>query len=139
MNRCASAVRLRAPALACALAVLAAGLVPLHAAAQVHRNFPQNALRGTVAFGQPPEAVLNGDATRLAPGARIHGPDNMIVMSGTLMGQKYTVNYTTEPGGMLFEIWILRAEEAAVRPWPQTPQQATTWSFDPIAQIWTPN
>lgn len=138
MNRCASPARPRALATAVALtAALVVLALPPAATAQVHRNFPQNALRGTVAFGQPPAARLNNQVTQLAPGARIHGLDNMLVMSGTLIGQSFTVDYTTESNGMLFEVWILRPEEAAVQPWPRTAQQAAAWRFDPIAQTWS--
>ena len=137
MNRCASPARPRALAAAVALTASLVVALPSPVTAQVHRNFPQNALRGKVAFGQPPGARLNNQVTQLAPGARIHGFDNMLVMSGTLIGQTFTVDYTTESNGMLFEIWILRPEEAAVQPWPQTAQQAAAWHFDPIAQTWS--
>lgn len=141
MPRCALPARSRAPAAAAvaALAFLVAAALSTPAAAQVHRNFPQNALRGTVAFGQPPDARLNGAPERLAPGARVHGLDNMLVMSGTLIGQTFKVDYTTESNGMLFEIWILRPEEIAVQPWPRTPAEAAAWHFDPVAQAWTPD
>src|SRR5262252_2224609 len=121
MNRCVATSRARATLSGLALAAAAATtvLVSMPAAAQVHRNFPQNALRGIVAFGAPPEAQLNGQPARLAPGARIHGLDNMLVMSGTLAGQKFTVDYTLESSGLIYEVWILRAEEAAVQPWPE--------------------
>jgi hypothetical protein len=138
MTRCAHPARPRAAAAAVAATVLllaASAVTP--AIAQVHRNFPQNALRGTVAFGQPPEARLNGQATRLAPGGRVHGLDNMLVMSGTLIGQSFTVDYTTESNGMLFEVWVLRPAEIDVQPWPRTSQQAAAWHFDPVAQAWS--
>jgi hypothetical protein len=73
----------------------------------------------------------------MAPGARIHGLDNMLVMSGTLIGQTFAADYTLESNGMLFEVWILRPEEIDVQPWPRTPQQAAAWRFDPVAQVWT--
>ena len=138
MNRCVATSRLRAtlPGAALAAALLAT-LAPTSASAQVQRNFPQTALRGVMAFAMPPDATLNGKATRLAPGARIHGLDNMIVMSGALIGQKFAVNYTLEAGGQVYEVWLLSAAEAAVQPWPQTPQQAAAWSFDFSAQRWT--
>ena len=139
MNRCVATSRPRAmlPAFAFALAAATTSLAPLPAAAQAHRNFPQTALRGVVAFVSPSDATLNNKPIRLAPGARIHGPDNMLVMSGTLLGQRFPVNYTLESNGMLYEVWLLSKDEAAVEPWPQTPQQAGAWSFDYAAQRWT--
>ena len=141
MNRCVATSRARAtlPALAFALAAATTLLLPAPAAAQAHRNFPQTALRGVIAFTSPSDATLNTKPIRLAPGARIHGTDNMLVMSGTLIGQKFTVDYTMESTGLLFEIWLLRADEIAVQPWPETPQQAAAWRFDPVAQKWTSN
>jgi len=141
MNRCVATSRPRAtlPALALALAAaFTTFLLPAPADAQVlHRNFPKTALRGVVAFSSSTEGTLNGKPIRLAPGARIHGVDNMLVMSGALIGQRFAADYTLESTGMLFEVWLLTKDEAAVQPWPQTPQQAATWSFDYAAQRWT--
>ena len=140
MNRCVATSRARAtlPALALALAAATTPLLPTPAVAQVHRNFPQTALRGVIAITSPTDATLNTKPIRLAPGARIHGTDNMLVMSGQLIGQRFAANYTFEPNGMLFEIWLLSKDEANVEPWPETPkQQARAESFDYAAQKWT--
>lgn len=109
----------------------------LPAAAQVQRNFPQNALRGTITFGAPPHVQLNGKPAQLAPGARIRGLNNMLEMSGALVNVKATVNYTLEDtSGLVKDVWLLRTEEIARKPWPETPEQARTWQFDPVAQTW---
>jgi hypothetical protein len=121
----------------CALAALAVAASIAPAAAQVQRNFPQTALRGTIVVGTPPEILLNGKAARLAPGARIRGQDNLLQMSASLAGQRLLVNYTLDTLGLVYDVWILRADEAAMRPWPVTPEQAATWTFDPAAQTWT--
>ena len=105
--------------------------------AQVQRNFPQTALRGDLTMGIPPEIVLNGKSARLAPGARIRGQDNMMILSGALTGSRLLVHYTLDPNGQVRDVWILRADEAAKRPWPSTPEQAGEWTFDPAAQTWT--
>ena len=120
-------------------ALLGASLLALAsvAAAQVQRNFPATALRGHIAFGQPPEITLNGNASRLAPGARIRGTDNLLVMSGALIGSRFAVNYTVDTLGGVLDVWLLRAEEAAVRPWPRTPDEAAAWQFDPTSQTWS--
>ena len=121
----------------CVLAALTAAFIVSPAAAQVQRTFPQNAMRGALVMGAPPEITLNGQPARLAPGARIRNQDNLLEMSGALIGQRMLVNYTLETNGLVKEVWILRADEAAIRPWPTKLEEAQTWSFDPAAQTWT--
>jgi len=148
MNRCA-------PLLA---ALALAAFAPLQAAAQavvgpinlapatpassapdgtLHRKFPQNALRGIIAFGAPPAIQLNGLTGNLAAGYRIHGLNNLIVMSAQLAGSQFTVDYTTDVLGQVYEVWLLSNNEIANLPWPATTAQAAAWSFDPVAQVWT--
>jgi len=110
--------------------------VPVIVSAQVQRNFPANALRGEIVVTTPPEILLNGKATHLAPGARIRDQKQMVVMSGALVGQKLIVNYTLEQYGLVLNAWILRPEEIA-KLWPRTAEEAAKWTFDPIAQTWT--
>jgi hypothetical protein len=124
--------------LRCALATVLAVSFAAPAASQVQRNFPATALRGVVQFGSPPEVLLNGKPARLAPGARIRGENNMLQMSGSLVGAKAVVNYTLErQSGLLLDVWVLTADEARVKPWPVSEEQAAGWSFDPAAQTWT--
>ena len=118
-----------------ATACLAVAAMPV--AAQAPRNFPATALRGEITISQPPELSLNGQLARLAPGARIRGQDNLLVLSGTLVGQRLLVHYTRDPGGNLLDVWILTPAELARRPWPTTPQQAAAWNFNPDAQTWS--
>ena len=125
----------------CAVAALVGALaLPAFfpAAAQtVQRNFPQNALRGVIAFGVMPEIALNGQPAHLAPGARLRGMDNALVTPSALAGQKAIGNYTVEINGLVKDVWILTTDEQAKKPWPSTPTEAGTWSFDPVAQVWT--
>jgi len=120
---------------ATALTVVACLVAP--AAAQVQRAFPQNALRGAIVIGVAPDILLNDQRARLAPGARIRDQNNMSVVPGALTGGRYLVNYSVDTAGLVKEVWILRPEEAAVKPWPTTPAEAEAWSFEPGAQIWT--
>jgi hypothetical protein len=106
-------------------------------AAQTARNFPANALRGGLVITQPPEAQLNGQPARLAPGARIRGTNNMVLMSASLAGQALWVHYTLDGTGLVQNVWVLTPEEAARKPWPSNPQEAGTWRFDPATQTWT--
>ena len=114
-----------------------AGLSAWPAAAQVPRPFPATALRGELVVLQPPEVALNGRAARLAPGARIRGDNNLLQLSGALVNQRYTVNYTIDPSGLLLDVWILTPAERARLPWPTTPEQAANWAFDPSTQTWS--
>ena len=118
---------------------LAAAAFCLHtqATAQVQRPFPATALRGELVVTAPPEVTLNGRAGRLAPGARIRGEDNMLQMSAALIGQPLRVNYTVDTLGLVHSVWILRPDEAKVRPWPRSVAEAEAWSFDPVAQLWS--
>jgi hypothetical protein len=122
----------------CALVTALAAALALPVLAQTTRPFPATALRGVLQIVQPPDVRLNDQATRLAPGARIRGANNMLQMSGALIGQALLVNYTVEPtSGQVLNVWVLTPEEAARKPWPTTPQEAQQWLFNPAAQTWT--
>ena len=121
----------------CLVPALALVAAALPAAAQVQRSFPQDALRGEIAIGIPPEITVNGKRARLAPGSRIRDQNNMLALSASLAGGRFTAHYTVDGGGEVRDVWILRADELAIRPWPETAQQAHAWAFDPVAQRWT--
>ncbi len=112
---------------------------PVLASAQAHRPIPipipLHSLRGEVVFGQPPDITLNGQPARLAPGSRIKSTQNLLVMASALVGQKGQVNYTFDLYGMLLDVWLLSEVDLA-KPWPQTREQAATWSYDPVTQTW---
>ena len=117
-----------------AVLMLAGAMLPAFAQ---QRPFPAHALRGELLIQQPPEVTLNGQPARLAPGARIRGENNLLVLSGALAGQKLTVNYTIDTYGLLLNVWLLSAEERARQPWPRTAAEAAAWRFDPAAQTWS--
>ena len=123
----------------CAVALLMSFVLGSTAWAQnvVQRGFPANALRGEISFGQPPEVLLNGQPARLAPAARIRGTNNLLMMSGALVGQKAVVNYTLDALGLVLDVWVLTDAERAKQPWPTKAADARAWSFDPVAQVWT--
>ena len=77
------------------------------------RQFPANAQRGTLVVTNPPDVLINGKAARLSPGARIKGANNMLLLSGTLVGSSVLVNYRQDAQGLIHEAWILSPEEAA--------------------------
>jgi hypothetical protein len=122
MNRCVVAIVL----------ALAATL-PAHA----QRLFERNALRGELVVIAPPEVTLNGQSARLSPGARIRTPQNMLQLSGGLLGQKLLVHYTLDGFGQVHDVWILSEAEAARQPWPKTAAEAQAWVFDAANQRWS--
>ena len=83
---------------------------------------------------------LNGEAARLAPGARIRDENNLLAMSAALTGRRLTVNYTVEAlfdGSVLLrDVWILRADEIA-NFWPRSREEAARYQLDPAAQVWS--
>jgi hypothetical protein len=120
-----------------ATALLATACIAVAAQAQTQRAFPQNALRGSLVIGIAPDAVLNGDRVRLAPGARIRNAANLVVVPSEVIGGPYLVNYTVDTTGLVRDVWILRPDEAAVQPWPRTRDEAAAWRFDPVGQVWS--
>ena len=96
-----------------ALLLCLSSLLPESADAQnLVRQFPVAARRGTLEVTAPPNVLLNGQADRLSPGARIKNTNNALVLSGSLVGQRVLVNYLREPQGMIHEVWILTDAEA---------------------------
>ncbi len=119
-----------------ALALAAPALLPATADA-APRNFTAATLRGELVVTAPPEVRLNGQPARLAPGARIRGENNLLVMSGAVVGRKLLVHYTRDTYGNLLDVWVLTPAEAARQPWPRTPAEAAAWSFNPDQQRWS--
>jgi hypothetical protein len=114
MNRCfpaLSSARRRTALLT--LALLAFGLSPAAHAQTLTRQFPASALRGKLVVLQPPMVTLDGIAAQLSPGARIRNTNNTLVMSGALVNQEVVVNYQRDGQGLVHEVWILTAVEAA--------------------------
>jgi hypothetical protein len=107
------------------------------AAAQSVRNFPATALRGELVITAPPDVQLNRKAARLAPGSRLRGQDNMLVMTGAALNQRMLVHYTRDLNGNVLDVWVLTPAEAARKPWPTSPEEAAAWSFNADQQTWT--
>ena len=79
------------------------------------RPFPANVQRGTMVVVAPPVIQLNGKADRLSPGSRIRGVNNMLILSGALIGQNLLVNFVRNPTGEVHEVWVLTEAEAALK------------------------
>ncbi len=117
MNRCLQSASLRLRAVGFAF-VLGAALISGGASAQT--TDPQRippisakAQRGVLRVVAPPDVLMDGQPARLAPGARIRDRNNLMVVSGALLGQDLVVRYTRDPLGLVHEVWVLTANEAA--------------------------
>jgi hypothetical protein len=117
MKRCSlSSLNAARRSLLIATGLLTLGVNATTAQAQgVVRNFPDNALRGTMVVGQPPWITMDGEKAQLSPGARIRGTGNTLVISASLVDQQLVVNYVVAPGGLVHEVWILTEAEAALK------------------------
>jgi len=147
MNRCPaphdSPARPTRTAVLVAAAALVLAAAPAHAQFQVQtqneaamggRNFPINTLRGRLVITGFPEAALDGRPERLAPGARIRNPQNMIVPPATLTGQDLAVNYRRDAAGLVSEVWILTPTEAAAEREAANKPFLNFWPFTTKAQ-----
>jgi hypothetical protein len=112
MNRCPHLPVPRSSAWRFGLIAALLGLSLTAGAQQNVRPFPANALRGTLQVTNPPDLLLDGRYARLSPGARIRGENNLLVMSGSLVGRSLVVNYVRDAQGMVHEVWLLNTTEA---------------------------
>lgn len=117
MNRWQKAPKAHLFIAACSLLASFSAIFSSESWAQMQRIFPQSVERGVVKFSEVPlEVKLNGKDERLAPGARVRGPQNTFVLNYALVGQTFTVNYLRDPAGMVRDIWLLTPEEAQTLP-----------------------
>lgn len=113
MNRCMRSLLLPLFSIGICISAATMALLPSIASAQMTvRQFPPAARRGTLEVVTPPEILIDGNAERLSPGARIRGLNNMLVMSGQMVGARVVVNYTRTPQGQIHDVWILNELEA---------------------------
>jgi hypothetical protein len=87
--------------------LLATVCVP--AAAQT-RTFPEQVELGRLTLRVFPDALLDGKAVRLGPGARIHDESNRVLMPGGVAGEK-RVAYARGAMGEIVRVWILTPAE----------------------------
>jgi hypothetical protein len=118
MNRCIASSALAPMRRALLRAALAAPLLALATAASAQsfvRPFPPTAERGVMRVIAPPVIQIGGKPERLSPGARIRGINNMLLMSGSIIGQNLLVNFVRNPTGEVHEVWVLTEAEAALK------------------------
>jgi hypothetical protein len=94
------------------------------------RQFPPNALRGTLKVVQGADVLIDGKPERLSPGARIRGPQNTLVMTGAIVGQELVVNFVRDTYGNLHQVWLLTALEAKQKVKRATPERTFLFSSE---------
>ena len=89
-------------------------------AAEAARNFPQDAVRGTITEHQYPNYKIDSSTYRMSAGGRFYNQHNLIIMPVSFHGQA-EVMYRLDFSGRLYAIWLLTREEAAMHPKPARP------------------
>ena len=112
MNRCYK-TRARLLFVACAaLAGLSLTLMSPAASAQgIQREAPKDVKLGRMIVTAPPDMTLDGKPDRLSPGSRIRDLNNMLVLTGGIVGKDLPVVYRRDAAGLVHEVWLLTPEE----------------------------
>jgi hypothetical protein len=76
------------------------------------RQFPPNAQRGVMEVLQGQDILIDSKPERLSPGARIRGPQNTLVMTGSIIGERYMVNFVRDAYNNIHQIWVLTELES---------------------------
>jgi len=122
MNRCSLVSWMAAPLLAVAATCAAQEAPSTLPAVQTikpvpHpglRTFPSTALVGVLRIDQVPNAQINGQPIRTAPGFRLFSADNKLIFAHTVLNQELRVAYVKEASTQwLLTAWILTPEELA--------------------------
>lgn len=79
--------------------------------AQVIRTAPADVKPARLVVTAPPQVTLDGQPDRLSPGARIRGTNNVVVLSGSVVGQALPVVYRRDAAGLVHEVWVLTEDE----------------------------
>ncbi|HWI80600.1 hypothetical protein [Ramlibacter sp.] len=77
----------------------------------LQRSAPKDVVLGRLAVTAPPEITVDGKPDRLSPGARVRDLNNMIVLSGGLVGKSLPVVYRRDAAGLVHEAWQLTEAE----------------------------
>jgi hypothetical protein len=77
----------------------------------MQRSAPKDVVLGQLVVTAPPDVTLNGKPDRLSPGARIRDLNNMLVLSGGIVGKEMPVVYRRDAAGLVHEVWVLTADE----------------------------
>lgn len=85
----------------------------LAAFAQTIRYAPADVKPAVLKVTAPPEITLDGQPDRLSPGSRIRNTNNLLLLSGSVVGRELPVVYRRDAAGLVHEVWVLTEEEYA--------------------------
>ena len=77
----------------------------------IRREAPKDVVLGQLVVTTPPLVTMDGKPDRLSPGSRIRDLNNMLVLSGGLVGKRLPVVYRRDTSGLVHEVWILTDAE----------------------------
>jgi hypothetical protein len=111
MNRCPRTLAGLPLALCLALTGLSLSF-PTEALSQgIKREAPKDVVLGQMVVTLPPVITMDGKPDRLSPGSRIRDLNNMLVLSGGIVGKVLPVVYRRDAAGLVHEAWILTPDE----------------------------
>ena len=111
MNRCPRTLARLSLAACLALATFCVTFPTAATAQGIKREAPKDVVLGQLTVTQPPVITMNGKPDRLSPGSRIHDLNNLLVLSGGIVGKVLPVVYRRDAAGLVHEAWILTPDE----------------------------
>ncbi len=86
-------------------------LAAVASAQGIRREAPKDVVLGRLVVTAPPEVTLDGKPDRLSPGSRIRDLNNLVALSGSLVGKDLPVVYRRDAAGLVHEVWLLTDQE----------------------------
>jgi hypothetical protein len=86
-------------------------LASIASAQGIQRDAPKDVVLGQLVVTAPPQVTIDGKPDRLSPGSRIRDLNNMLVLSGGIVGKTLPVVYRRDAAGLVHEAWLLTDEE----------------------------
>lgn len=111
MNRCTESRIGTALLMGAVLAGLTFLALSSAVAQGVVREIPTDVVRARMTVTAPPQLTLDGKPDHLSPGARIRGINNLLQLSGGLVGKDLPVVYRRDAAGLVHDVWVLTPEE----------------------------
>lgn len=106
------------PSLIYALALAVVALAPAMPAPVTAQTLParpipipEKAEFARMAVSPLGEPFINGQQERFAPGARITGQNNLLVLPGALANSENAVRFLRDISGLVHQVWILTPAE----------------------------